>query len=348
VKVLIVHPGPNFSVADVYNGLVKGLHANGVEVATVNLDDRLAFYNEIEWTVGGVRKKALDYNGAARVASNTVEADLYRYWPDIVIFVSCFFIHPVTWAVLTRRPHKTVAWFTEAPYEDDRQLNVAEYVDACIVNDPVTIQRYRAVNPNTWYLPHSYDPDIHCPGPASPEFACDFGWVGTAFPSRIDFFKQVDWSGVDVKLAGNWQQLHPRAKLRRHLIDPSNRAFCLDNTDTVRLYRSAKMSANLYRKETSEGGSDIGWAVGPREVELAATGTFMLREPRAEGDDLFPDAPTFTEPGEFGDLVRWWSSHDDSREKIVRLNREAAADRTFTNTVARLLGLIEGVRKRVY
>ena len=44
MRVLVVHPGPKFSVADVHHGLVKGLRANGCQVGIFNLDDRLDFY----------------------------------------------------------------------------------------------------------------------------------------------------------------------------------------------------------------------------------------------------------------------------------------------------------------
>ncbi len=344
MRALVVHPGPAFSVADVHNGLVKGLAANGVEVKSVNLDDRLDVYCRAELKVGRDRRKIFSREAAIAHACRTIESDLYEFWPDVIIFTSCFFITPFLWGILERRPHHTVAWFTESPYEDDRQLQVAAHVDTAIINDPFNIQTYRQVNPRTWYMPHSYDPDIHRPGPVTPHLACDFSWVGTAFPSRIDFFQQVDWSGLDVKLAGNWQALHGNSRLRRLLLE--DRVVCLDNVETVRLYQSSKVSANVYRKERSAGGSDVGWAAGPREIELAATGTFFIREPRGEGDELFPDAPTFESPAEFGDLVRWWTSHDDQREKTARLNREAIAERTFTNTAAHLLRLLDGAPKR--
>ena len=41
LKILTVSPGPTFSVADVYNGWVRGLRANGVEVIEYPFADRL-------------------------------------------------------------------------------------------------------------------------------------------------------------------------------------------------------------------------------------------------------------------------------------------------------------------
>jgi spore maturation protein CgeB len=333
--VLVVHPGADFSVSDVHDGIVKGLVANGCVVGDLNLHDRLQFFTGAEMHIGKNRRLAFERNVGVHMAVDTICGDLYKMLPDVIVFTSGFFITEHLWKILARRTVHTVVWCTESPYEDDRQILMAGYADTVIVNDPTNIDAFRAVNPNTHYLPHSYDPAVHSPGPVDPVLVCDFAWVGTAFPSRIDFFRAVDWSGIDVKLAGNWQWLDRRTKLARHLIHPDWGG--LPNSATVDLYRSCKMSANIYRKEATAAATNEGWSMGPREVELAACETFFLREPRGEGDELFPDAPTFDTPDEFGDMVRWWSAHDDEREKVARLNREAIADRTFTNTAAQLL-----------
>ena len=41
MKILVVHPGPDFSVHDVYAGWVEALRAHGATVAEYNLNDRL-------------------------------------------------------------------------------------------------------------------------------------------------------------------------------------------------------------------------------------------------------------------------------------------------------------------
>jgi len=344
VKVLLVHPGASFSVADVYNGLREGLIANGAEVGVVNLGDRLDLYTsahvknlEGEWI------KAFSREDGIKLAAKGIEVVCYEWWPDIVLIVTGSFIPPETWGILARRPHHVVQWCTESPYEDDRQIQPARYVDTVIVNDPVGLNGYFSVNPRSWYLPHSYNPKIHKPGRASKELACDFVFVGTGFPSRIEFFEKVDWTGIDARFAGNWSLVEDDSPLFPLLM--SNREDCIDNADAVKLYRSAKVSANLYRKETTEGGSTEGWAMGPREVELAACGTFFLREARGEGDEVLSMLPTFTTPTEFEDLLRWWLAHPAERKSAAAQARAAIADRTFEATTAKLLRLIDGYTK---
>ena len=80
--------------------------------------------------------------------------------------------------------------------------------------------------------------------------------------------------------------------------------------------------------------------MGPREVELAACGTFFARESRAEGDGLFPMLPTFTEPTELADIIRWALTHPDERFAAAQQARAAIVDRTFDNHAAQLLKLI--------
>lgn len=348
MKVLVVHPGVNFSVADVYSGLTKGLRANGCEVATFNLDDRIEFYTQAHMpnTADGTYRKALGDEAAMEMAAKGIEVACYEWWPDVVVVVSGFYIPPKVWAVLARRPHHVVYWCTESPYEDDRQGRPAEHADTVVLNDPTNLDQFRAdINPRTFYFPHSYDPDVHHPGPVDPDLASDFAFVGTGFPSRIDYFEAVDWVGIDARFGGNWQGLEPDSPLLPLLYH--EQGHCMDNTDTARVYRSTKASLNVYRKETSEQGSHNGWAMGPREVELAACGTFFLREERGEGDELFPSLPIVSDPADFGDKLRWWLAHDSERDAAALAARQAIADRTFTNTAARLLRIVEQAGRKI-
>jgi hypothetical protein len=73
---------------------------------------------------------------------------------------------------------------------------------------------------------------------------------------------------------------------------------------------------------------------------MAATGLFFVRDPRGEGDTLWPMLPTFANPAEASDLVRWWLAHDELRADAARKAREAIADRTFTRNAATLLRLL--------
>ncbi len=339
MRIMVVHPGADCSVSDVHDGLVGGLRQNGAQVESLNANDRLYFYIHAHVPDRhGDLKRAFSELQAVALTSREIKTAAYDFWPHVIVFVSGFFINPDILPVLRSRGHHLVLWCTEAPYEDDKQLAVAGHFDTIILNDPLTIDKYRAIQPRTWYLPHSYDPKRHRPGRPRKEFVCDFGWVGTGFPSRVRFLEQVDFDGIDVCLGGNWQFIED-SPINRWVRNPHGRKWMLNN-ETVAVYRSAKVGANFYRTENTSG-VESGWAMGPREVEQAATGLFFLRDGRGEGDELLPMLPTFTGPDDFGDQLRWWLAHPEARQRAADAARSAVADRTFRQTTARFLNLLE-------
>lgn len=333
MRALVVRPGPAFSVQDVARGWVKGLRACGVDVVDLNLDDRLDFYSQTMLSRDGEVVKALSQDEAIRLATKGVEIACYEWWPDLVLIISGFFVPLEMYAVMRDRGHHVAVALTESPYEDDRQLHIADQVDTILLNDPTNIDKFTAINERTFYAPHAYDPDVHHPGAGVPEFECDFAFVGTGYPSRIEFLEQVDWPTDDVIIAGNWQALDEASPLRRfvrlHELDE-----CLPNETAAQVYRSAKMSANLYRREAQRPDLAAGWSVGPREVELAACGAFFLREPRGEGDDLFPELPAFSSPEEFSELLATWLPDDSARTDAAARARTAVEGRTFEANAA--------------
>jgi spore maturation protein CgeB len=332
VRALVVQPGPHFSVADVARGWVKGLRANGVSVLDFNFDDRLNFYAGAHVPKNGELVKAFHPTEAAMLAAKGVEAAVFEFLPDVIVIISGFFIPPAVYELLRIRGHKVVLVHTESPYEDDRQIHRAALADLNVLNDPTNLADFQKVAPSL-YLPHCYDPEIHYPRQGKESARSDFCFVGTGYDSRAEFFEQVDFDGIDVALAGNWRNLAEASPLRKYLAHDIEE--CCPNEITADLYASTKVSANLYRKEASH--SSDGWAMGPREVELAAMGTFFLRETRGESDAVLPMLPTFDSPGDFSEKLRWWLAHDDARTDAALKARAAVADRTFPVVAGQML-----------
>ena len=338
MKFLVCHPGPQFSVHDVFVGWVEALRGAGQDVIEFNLNDRLTFYDNTYFNLReGVFRKAVQGETAIELAVNGLYATLYKTRPDVLLLVSAFLVPADLLDLARRYGTKVVVLHTESPYEDERQLAQAAHADLNLLNDPINLDRFRAVARSV-YMPHAYRETLHKPGPRDPAAASDFAFVGTGFESRMAFFEAMDLDGIDVALAGNWQRLSDDSPLRKYVAHNLNE--CCDNTEAVKLYQSARAGINLYRRETEEGGNAAGYAMGPREVELAATGLFFLRDPRPEGDELFPMLPTFTTPEDAGEQLRWWLAHDNERLDAAAKAREAIADRTFANQAAKLLTLI--------
>lgn len=333
----MVEPGPAYSVADVHAGWRRALADLGCQVVNYNLGDRLTFYSTAEIEADGGHVKAFDPETVKRMAMQGVEAAALRFWPDVVVVTSGFYMPAETLDMFRSRGMKTVLLHTESPYEDDRQLQLAPHATLNIVNDPTNIDTFQMVS-NARYLPHAYDPAIHHPGRGLRSLRSDVAFVGTGYESRIQFFEKVDWSGLNVKLAGNWQQLTEGSPLHPFLLHDLEE--CLPNDETVDVYRSTKVGLNLYRAEANMPSLSDGWAMGPREVEMAACGTFFLRQPRGESDETFPMLPSFTDPDELGELCRWWVQHDTEREQAARAARAAVDGWTFSTRAEQMLGLL--------
>jgi spore maturation protein CgeB len=331
VRAILVHPGPAFSVADVANGYSKALRSLGVQVKDFDLGDVMTFYEAGLRAVG-----ADDTSGktAARMTAASLRQTCFDWWPDVLFIVSAFFLPPELYEICRARGMRVVTILTESPYEDDNQARIAAWADVATVNDPTNLAQFPG---NTHYLPHAYDPDVHSPGPVEPGYESDFCFVGTAYPERIKFFEAVDWSGLDVALAGNWSELgdgSPLLPFLTHELDA-----CCPNDEAVRLYRATQVGCNVYRTSAQRDDLSDGWAMGPREVELAATGTFFLTQARGENREVLPMVPTFESPGDLSEQVRWWLAHPDKRADVATKAREAVADRTFAANTGRLLEL---------
>lgn len=337
MRALVVYPGPNFSVTDVADKLAIGLAGNGVETHVFATHDLLGFYTrarELD-AASGEYRPMLSMDHAVHLVLDQLKAAMWNFMPELVVFVSGFFTDfPMLDLMRAHRPHVVIGVCTEQPYETDRELAWAEHLDVCALNDPVHLDRFAEVCPNSFYLPHSFNPDVHHPNGRSSQF--DFSFVGTGYPSRIEFLEKVDFDGARVALAGNWQELDDSSPLAGFTVSPDRKA-CMDNRDTAALYRQTDMSANLYRLEHNPGGSAQGWAMGPREVELAATGTFFARDSRPESDALFPMLPTITDPSELTDVLRWSMSHPELRQAAADEARAAVAGRDCVSMAAALL-----------
>jgi hypothetical protein len=325
-------------VQDVRNGWVEALRELGQHVIEFDLGERLAFYGSVHIDRDGEWRPATTPEGAYDLAVNSLYSTLYQAWPDVLLVISGFFIPPKLLDRAKRTRTRVVIVHTEAPYEDQRQLELAKWADINLINDPTNIEAFNEVAP-TRYAPHAYRPSVHSPGPADPNLACDLGFVGTGFPSRVWFFEQMDLSGLDVILGGNWMSLPPESPLHKYV--PHAIEECMDNDQAVQVYRSAKVGMNLYRREAERSELSAGWAMGPREVELAATGCFFLRDPRPESNDVFWMLPTFSSPEEASDLLRYWLPREAERERLAGLARAAIADRTFTTHAKSLLRLLD-------
>lgn len=309
MKILLVHPGPPLSQHDVWQGWGKALRELGCDVTGYRTDHFLLKYKV--WPPSDFAAKRVQ--GEIFLAARTRR-------PDVVFFVGTSFIEPPLLADIEAARIPVVILHTESPYEDTRQLELAPYARVNLVNDPMNLDLYKEAGP-ALYVPHSYDPQVHYPGNGAKDI--DFTFIGSALPSRVEFFTAMGLDGIDACVDGGGWPGSPNG---------------VANSDAAGLYRRSRMGLNLYRRE---GETAEGVAAGPREVEMAACGLPFLRDPRDEGDELLPFLPVFHSPAEAMELLKAWLTDNKMRESTAARLPEAVKDRTFSTQAARILRFLE-------
>ena len=355
-KILLVHPGPDFSVADVFRGWYKALKALGHQVMVFNTNERLMFYGRAVFEDHAqercehcerfpVRKALEDPLAVASLSTEGLLAECYRSRPDIVWFVSGFFQSGDNLRLIRGRGHKIVMLHTESPYQDDEQMKRGQWAHLNLLNDPANIGKWADLgSAYTAYVPHSYDPDVHYPDYARIK-EYDFAFVGTAFKSRCEFFSHLlppmEAAGVRIGLGGNaWDMIDEEDRWLLRYVGQDPRT-CVDNDETARVYRETKTGINFYRRESEDTHKNEGVAMGPREVEMAASGLFFARDPRPESDETFPMLPVFSSPDEAREILSWYIGHDEERQTAADLALTAVQDRTFDNRAKEVMILME-------
>ena len=290
--------------------------------------------------------QALTQEGAFVLAMQGISHALYTFWPDVVVFVSGFFTNAGLLQIIRKRGHKIVMLNTESPYQEDTQIERAQFSDLTLLNDPVNLPLYDEWKIPALYMPHCYRPHVHYPSNRKLSVPpIDLTFIGTAFASRVRFFEALDLAGLDVLISGNdWGKLPESSPLVPYIGTGLVSADCVDNTDAANLYRETKMGINFYRQESEdEHVNDVAVAMSPREVEMAAIGLPFLRDPREEGDRVLHMLPTFASPEDASEQLRWWLAHPAERNEIARQARAAVADRTFVNNARRLLQALDNL-----
>jgi len=352
LRALLIHPGASWSTADVSAGLRYGLAHHGVEIVDYNLDvriDRSSRWLYYNWRRTKKVNPAIEKPNHADVfyqaGVGALERGL-RHQVDVVLVVSAMFLHPDVITLMTRAGLRVAILFTESPYDQAKELEVAKMVDGCWTNERSSVEAFRAVNSRAGYLPHAWHPERHREGPQPGDDlvrAHDVVFVGSGFQDRIDWLTSIDWTGIDLGLYGSWQGLTKRHRLHRFLV-----GGVTDNAATAALYRRAKIGLNLYRTSKGWGRQAPRIAAGeaeslnPRAYELARCGAFHLSTARAEVTEIFGDlVPTFSTAFEASALIRRWLADPDGRARIAAQLPACVAESSWVERAARVIGDLE-------
>lgn len=340
MKILLVHPGASWSIADVFNGYHKALQKAGHEIIDYALDGRITCAGS--WLIHCWKQSGLGLDqkpGPADImylSGQGIMEKALNHCVDWTLVVSAMHLHPKAFVLMRRAGLKVAIMMTESPYDDQNQLQMGRLVNCTFTNERTSVDRFKGVCPSVHYLAHAYDPEVHYPREADPQKgdidgveAHDVVFVATGFQERCDMLREVDWDGIDLGLYGSWRLLGSRNWLRKHI-----RHTVIPNEKAVALYRRAKIGLNIHR-------TSVGWgrkaprvtgaeSMNPRVVELAACQAFCLSDWRAEMGEVFGDyVPRFTDGKTLQEAIGTYLDDSEARQRVAERMYEDVQGQTF-------------------
>lgn len=296
MKVLVVGPGSEFSISEVVDGITGGLRACGHEVLEYDTMGQFAIDTErVKRTLrrarmgGAVPTKKDDPRLKPffrAVREETFKDVIWRVMDeqcDWLVLVSPLLAPPRALAALSQIKAHTAMIMTESPYDDHRQLLLAEFSHLPTSNDRASAQAQEMD-----YLPMAYSPELHQPRAGEPTIPVhDVVFVGVGFPERIRLLESTDWTGINLGLYGDWVKVADDSPLR-----PFIHQGVIPNTQAVDLYKNSLVGLNMHRIDGDYYGKTgrvvpDGWSVNPRAYELAACGVPQVSDWRPGLVDVF-------------------------------------------------------------
>lgn len=337
MRVLVVSSPHGYTTRDVWFRAMEGLRQNGVDVVPFDL---LTRWRVFDWMIETAKKKKLDMPPgfmANLLSYEPIFGSAHFHECDAVMIISPQYCPSPLVDMLRKAGKKTIAYFTECPYEDGIAApEMAPHFDYVCVNDRNSINLFRSFVPNPIYVPHSFDPKIHYPADESEREGIVF--VGTMYRDRIRFLKQVNWESIPLEIYGLHKGIRKNSRMASFI-----RGDLQDNEVASAIYRRALGGFGIHRR-TRFGFADWeiddgeAYSAGPRVYELAACGTFQVSDYREEIEDIFGDAvPFYRTPKELEATLRRAVDDPVWRSEMAERQREAVQGRDCKATMATVL-----------
>lgn len=230
----------------------------------------------------------------------------------------------------------TACWWLNDPFQlPFGQTSSAPVYDFYFSNSAGAqpIYKENGVN-NIHFLPVGIDPDVHRKiGGLEKKY--DVVFMGDHHPIRERIINMLIESGIDVTIFGPWRRklaadspLVPRLALKTFFTPEQ----------MVTTFNQSKIVLNIH---TWMGRWPYG--LNPRLFEAAGCGAFQVADFKEEMPMFFEnkkDVVWFQDERELPELIRYYLTHDDEREKIALRSNNKAADHTYYNRMKELLSIV--------
>lgn len=347
MRILISYPGHVISTVDVAIGWENALKKTGHEVSQLAYEYNVPFYGVVldawkEWNPD------FDFtlNDVLWLASQDLVCKVIECMPlDLVVLVTGLLVHERGYRLLNKLNVPVCVIFTEAPYNDHMIEPMLPYIDLLFINDKASLGKFRAQNPATFYMPHSYDPERHHPPgeTVDGDYKHEVFFLGSMYEERKMLFNELmEEDAGSAALDIYATSMDGRGKLTGGM----------QNDELVRHYWGSDivLSPNRTTKDYFEKTqiSDPAWSLGPRVYEVAACGAFQLTDDgRPELLEVFGDTiPIYRDATELAALIKRFTERpverqalaEEARAKVMPCSFENRAQEIFIPRVKEVFG----------
>lgn len=296
-------------------------------------------------------------------ASRELILEIYLHKPDYVFVIDGSKFPPNIFRVIrqfrtdTNSKFVLACYITEAPYINDVTDNFAKFFDVVFTNDKYDAERRvkETGRHNVAYLPHSYDLFRHYSNEDDAPKKYDVFFCGTLFPERAELLAAIDWTGINAVFFGTSMLANPDVveKLKKAGVYTEK---TLDNDLVAQYYRESKIVLAPNRTygwdkdyEELEIGEGDAYSVGPRVIEAAACGAFVLSEHRPELVEIFGDSvPIFKSAKELEGLVRYYLANEQERKDLASRSHKAVSEMHYDSRATYVLKILEAARQQLF
>jgi hypothetical protein len=338
LRILISYPGHSISTFDVARGWHRALKKLGHEMFHMNYEYNVPFYGAVcdYWV-----QRNPDFQPNMRdvfwLASQDLVCKAIDCMPlDVVLVVTGLLHHPRAFEQLKKLGIPTALLFTESPYNDDMAEELLPLPDVVFTNDRNSVEPFRAVNPNSFYMPHSYDPEAHHPpnGKVADEYQHDVFFLGSLYEERKALFDglkesyrgpaQIDICGTTLERTGEMVGGMTNDKLIPHYW--GSKIVLSPNRTTADYFQKTQIKDGAY-------------SLGPRVYEVAACGTLQLTDAsRPELFEAFGDTvPVYHNAEHLAYLIELFMAYPRWREEMAERARMRVKPCSFEGRAKEIL-----------
>lgn len=336
MRILVSYPGHSIATFDVAHGWDRALKGLGHEVSKMNYEHNVPFYGVV---IDHWKEKNPEFNPTMRDVFWLASQDLSckaldlmeKSSLDFVLIITGLLHHPRVFKHFKTLKIPTVLIFTESPYNDDMLKELLPLPDVVFTNERNSVEAFRKVNPHSYYMPHSYDPERHHP-PNGEAYEHDVFFLGTMYEERQALFDELrqhyqgdmDITGTELTRKGEMPDAISNDEMIKHYW--GTKIALTPNRTTGDYFDKTQITSEAY-------------SLGPRIYELAACGTFQLTDySRKELFDVFGDTiPVYANAEHLASLITLFIKYPRWRQELAERARIQVKPCTFENRAKEIL-----------